>query len=117
MGLRSWWKTYRERRRLNRQSLAWNDDQGLIATQVPELAGMSDVESMAYILQQIDAWKATCSPDEASEFARRGHASIETFERDGLTMPYWATLWILRTYQKSLGLDVPHVAPARQNSN
>ena len=115
MGLRSWWESYRKRGHLARQSLAWNDDQGLIATQVPELAGMDAVEGMAYTLQQIEAWKAMCSPDEASEFSRRGRASMELFERDGLTMPYWSTLWILRTYQASLGMDVPSVAPQAEN--
>ncbi len=73
---------------------------------------MSDVEGMAYTLQQVELWKATCRPEEAIEFSRRGKASIESFEFDGLTMPYWATLWILRTYQRSIGLNVPDVAPA-----
>ena len=117
MGLRLWWNTQRERARLTRQSLAWNDDHELMASQVPELSGMTDVQGMAYAMQQIDAWKAICSPEERNEFSRRGRESIASFEREGLTMPYWGTLWILRTFQKSLGLDVPEVAPKNENAD
>lgn len=117
MGLLNWWTSYRENAALTRQSLALNDDQELIAKQVPELAGMSSVEGLAYTLQQIEAWKATCLPDEARAFSRLGNESIASFKSDGLTMPYWGTLWVLRTYQASLGLTVPYVAPQIQNSN
>lgn len=110
MGLRSWWQANREQAARARRSLALNDDQELIAQQVPELVGMTDVQGMAYTLQQVDQWKATASAEQLSEFFRRGHESMAAFERDGLIMPYWGSLWILRTYQKSLGLDVPTVA-------
>ena len=53
MGLRRWWKAHRERADDARRSVGLNQDQELIAAQVPELAGMSDVEGMAYTLQQI----------------------------------------------------------------
>jgi hypothetical protein len=117
MGLRSWWRSNRAHAANVRRSLAINDDQELIAVQVPELSGMSDVEGMAYTLQQINEWKATASPEQIAEFSRRGRESMAAFEKDGLTMPYWGSLWILRTYQKSLGLDAPAVAPPVQNSN
>ena len=111
MGLRKWWSAYQVKAEEIRYSTKLNSDQSEIAFQVPELVGMSDVEGMAYTLQQIDAWKATCTIEEASEFSRLGQLSIESFENNGLMMPYWGSLWVLRTYQKSLGLDVPDVAP------
>jgi len=35
---------------------------------------------------------------------------MESFEREGLTMPYWGSLLVLRTYQAELGLSVPPVS-------
>lgn len=117
MGLRNWWWQSRERAEANRRSLAVNGDQGLIAEQVPELAGMSDVDGMAYVLHQIDEWKAACTREQATTFAGRLRASNESFQAEGLTMPYWGNLWVLRTYQIELGMDVPRVAPAARSSD
>jgi hypothetical protein len=88
-----------------------NDDQKLIAQQVPELAGMSDVDGMAYVTGQIAEWNKNCTPEQAATLAGRLLASNESFESEGLTMPYWGNLWVLRTYQTELGYDVPQVAP------
>lgn len=111
MGLRQWWAKQREAAALTRQSLALNDDKELIAQQVPELIGMSDVEGMAHTLEQIRQWNLTCSSDQAATLASRLAASNEAFKADGLTMPYWGNLWVLRTLQAELGYDVPAVAP------
>jgi hypothetical protein len=111
MGLRSWWKREREQEESIRRSLALNDDQDLIAVQVPELAGMSDTEGMAYTLQQIEEWNKSCTPEHAAELAARLAASNEAWNGKNMTMPYWGNLWVLRTYQASLGLKVPAVAP------
>src|SRR3546814_12100120 len=96
----------------NRRSVALNDDQVLIAQQVPELAGMSDVQGMAYVLEQIEDWNKICTPEQAATFSGRLMASNESFNAEGLTMPYWGNLWALRTYQTELGMDVPKVAPS-----
>lgn len=111
MGLRQWWAKQCEAVALTRQSLALNDDKELITQQVPELIGMSDVEGMAYTLEQIRQWNLTCSPDQAVTLASRLAASNEAFKADGLIMPYWGNLWVLRTLQAELGYDVPAVAP------
>lgn len=111
MGLLSWWKRSRERAEANRRSLAINDDKELIEQQVPELVGMTDVEGMAYVLQQIEEWNKSCTPEQAATFAGRLMASNKSFADEGLTMPYWGNLWVLRTYQTALGYDVPRVAP------
>ena len=110
MGLRQWWSKRREAAAQTRKSLALNDDKGLIAQHVPELIGMSDVEGMAYTLEQIQQWSLTCSPDQAATLASRLSASNEAFKADGLTMPYWGNLWVLRTLQAELGHDVPAVS-------
>jgi hypothetical protein len=112
MGLLSWLRKKSETDDATRRSLAINDDKELISSQVPELAGMDTVEGMAYALRQIDHWKAQTTPDQISEFINRGKRSIASFEAEGLTMPYWGALWVLRTYQRELGLDVPQVAPS-----
>jgi hypothetical protein len=114
MGLRDWWRERQERAAATRRSLELNSDKHLIAQQVPELVGMNDVEGMAYVLRQIDLWNETCTPEQAATLASRLSASTDSFESDGLTMPFWGNLWVLRTYQKELGHDVPYVAPPVQ---
>jgi hypothetical protein len=110
VGLRSWWRASREKAKRTRRSVAINSDRELIAAQVPELAGMSDVEGMAHTLRVIEEWNRTCTPEEATEFARRLLASQESWRADGMTMPYWGNLWVLRTYEAQLGRDGPAVA-------
>lgn len=116
MGLRRWWRENREKAEVTRRSVALNSDQRLIAEQVPELTGMNDVEGMAYVMQQIQQWNAICTEEQAATLAGRLKASNESFEADGLAMPYWGNLWVLRTYQRSLGFDVPAVAPPGAHS-
>ena len=110
MGLISWWKARRDRAARTRESLALNSDQDLIAQQTPELVGMTDTEGMAYVLRQIAEWNETCSKEQAETFAERLKSSNHSWEAQGLTMPYWGNLWVLRAYQLELGLDVPAVA-------
>ncbi len=112
MGLLKWLRTRNQSGEATRRSLAVNDDRELIDSQVPELAGMDMVAGMAYALQQIEDWKIQATPDQVSEFITRGKRSIASFAAEGLTMPYWGSLWVLRTYQRELGLDVPAVAPS-----
>lgn len=111
MGWRNWWRDSRERVAGTRRSLAIDDDQELISTQVPELVGMSDVQGMAYVLAQIQEWNSSCTKAEATAFAGRLLASNDAWTANGMTMPYWGNLWVLRTYQRELGYDVPRVAP------
>ncbi|MXP43069.1 hypothetical protein [Allopontixanthobacter sediminis] len=77
---------------------------------------MSEVEGMAHTLQAIDGFHQACAPDESIEFRRRLLGSQEAFKADGLTMPYWGSLWVLRTYQAQLGMDAPAVAPPVENA-
>lgn len=103
MGLREWWRESRDRKAAMRQSLAWNGDQALIAEQAPELVGKSDVEGMAYVLEKIQEWNEICTPEEAATFASRLKASQDSFTAEGLTMPYWGNLVVLRRYQAEIG--------------
>lgn len=93
------------------RDLASNTDQAAIADQVPELVGMDEVEGMAYVLRQIDKWNEDTTKERALELARRLVASNASFEAEGRTMPYWGNLWVLRTYQRELGIEAPDVAP------
>lgn len=110
MGLRSWWRKRQEQATSTRRSLEINSNQDLIATQVPELAGMSEVAGMAYVLAQIKEWKSLCSAEEAVILAQRLQSSHQQWEDDGLTMPYWGNLWVLRNLQRELGYEAPLVA-------
>jgi hypothetical protein len=110
MGLRSWWDSEKQRAEVRKKQAEFNAPEQ-IESQVPELAGKSEVEGMAYTLQQIDLWRSTASPEQWAEIQRRQSASIASFEAEGLIMPYWGNLWLLRNYQRELGLDVPWVAP------
>ena len=110
MGIRSWWRQRREDAAVAAAEYALNTDQEVIGTQVPELLGMSDVEGMAYVLNQIELWNETATPERAAELARRLTASQESFRAQGRTMPFWGNLWVLRTYQRELGIHAPAVA-------
>lgn len=110
MGIKDWWIAKRQRTAQTRQSLEIENNQEMIAQQVPEVAGKSDVERMAYILEQIKEWNSYCTPTHAQTFSERLKASQEAWANDGMTMPTWGNLWVLRTYQRELGLDVPNVA-------
>jgi hypothetical protein len=88
MGLRQWWAKQRQAAAIARQSLASNDDKQLIAQQVPELTRMSDVEGMAYTLEQIRQRNLTCSQKQAAALVARLAASNEAFKTDGLLMRY-----------------------------
>ncbi len=115
MGLISWWKQRKETAKATRRSWEISENRELIAQYVPELSGMDTVEGMAYTLRQIDEWKVTRTENEALLFAQRLIASRDTWQADGLTMPYWANLWVMRTLQAELGYDVPRVAPNAAN--
>lgn len=110
MGLRSWWAAKRQTDRANRLSIEINTDSTLIRQQVPELDGVPEMEGMAYVLEQIREWKSICSQEEAATLASRLGSSQEAWRNDGLVMPYWGNLWVLRTLQAELGYDAPKVA-------
>lgn len=99
-----------ERRRQNEHRRT-SQDPAVIASQVPELAGMTDVQGMAYTLEQVRNWRASVPVELGAELDQRLRDSQKGFTDIGLVMPYWGNLWVLRTYQRSLGLNVPEVAP------
>lgn len=111
MGISSWWKAKRAASQALAANLALNSDQNVIAEQVPELLGMSDVEGMDYTLRTLREWRSTATAEHAQELNRRLQVSQEAWKEGALTMPYWGNLWVLRTYQADLGEDAPHVAP------
>lgn len=102
MGLRSWWRARQEASARVRENLAMNSNQEAIAHFVPELLGVDEVKGMAHVLDQIGEWNKTCTPDQAATFAGRLIASQESWEKDGMVMPYWGTLAVLRSYQDEL---------------
>lgn len=111
MGVLAWWRKRREAQRIVVEDLDANTDQAIIGEQVPELLGMSLVDGMAYVLHQVDLWNETATPEQAAVLAGRLAASHESWRSEGRTMPYWGNLWVLRSYQRELGIPVPSVAP------
>ena len=113
----AWLKTHREKAERARRSVAISNDQSLIADQVPELAGMSDVEGMAHVFVVLDEFRANSTQEQRNELQRRLGESSASFDQQGLTMPYWGNLWVVRTYQAQLGWDVPAVKPPVQSED
>lgn len=106
----SWWRKQKVANAAKWDALAPHEDQGLIASQVPELVGMSLTEGMAYVLRQFDVWNETATPSAAATLSIRLAQSQAGFEEQGKTMPYWGNLWVLRTLQAELGIAAPAVA-------
>lgn len=102
MGLLEWWAARRLRAEQTRRSLAINDDEQAIAAMVPELAGMGFVAGGAHVLREVDRFNETCTPEQAAEFAGRLIASQQAWADDGLTMPYWGNLVVLRRLQEEI---------------
>lgn len=102
MGIGDWWAARKRRIELTRKSLSINDDEAAIAANVPELAGMGFVKGAAYTLGEIDRFRETCTPEQAALFAGRLIASQQSWTEDGLTMPYWGNLWVLRKLQAEI---------------
>lgn len=90
---------------LTRRSVELSEDEGLIAQNAPEVAGMGFVNGGAYILDAIREWRQTATEEQCVEFAGRLKASQDTWSEDGLTMPWWGNLVVLRNYQAELAAD------------
>lgn len=110
MGIRKFISEHLQANKAAKELVALNENQEIIAIQVPELSGMNSVEGMAYVMTQIQDWNKVCTAQNALEFAHRLAGSHDAMKAEGLQLPYWANLWVLRTYQKELGFDVPAVA-------
>lgn len=102
MGLREWWAERKLRNEQVRRSLAINDDEDAIAAMVPELAGMGFVAGGAYLMREMDKFNATCTPEQSAELAGRLIASQQAWADEGLTMPYWGNLVVLRKLQEEI---------------
>ncbi len=107
MGLRNWWNASREKAAVARCFSDINEDQVLIEAQVPELAGMTSVQGIAHSLQQFIEWNSTCTTQDAAEVAGRVAASCESLRAQGLPVPYWCDLWVLRRYQAASAVERP----------
>lgn len=92
----------RERNEANRRSIALSEDEALSAEHAPEVAGMGFANGGAFVLSAINEWKVGASQAELQEFARRLQASQASWTAEGLTMPWWGNLKVLRDYQAEL---------------
>ncbi len=102
MGIRDWLASRKARAEQTKKSVEINEDEALIRENAPEIAGMGFVEGGAFILKQQDNFRASCTTDQAQELNRRLKESNASWEAEDLTMPYWGTLVVLRTYQAEL---------------
>ena len=116
MGQRKWWANVRRGPALSALEAATRNPV-FIASQVPELAGMPVLEGMVHTSREIEHWRSTASPQEWQELQRKRSKAVAYSVAKGLAMPYWGDLWLLRTYQRELGQDVPWVSPARRNKS
>lgn len=103
MGLRQWWARRKQVDAANRKSLEINDDERAIAEHAPELSGLGYVAGAAYVLREIDAFMESAAREDAAELAGRLIASQSSWTSEGLTMPYWGNLVVLRRLQDEIG--------------
>jgi len=106
MRFRDWWMGGLEKAKVARRSADLNEDQVSIEARLPELAGLDSVEGAAYSCQQFLEWNCTCTVKQASEVAGLIAASSERWRAEGLLIPYWGDLWVLRRYQASSVLQM-----------
>lgn len=116
MGILTKWRDYKARRSARAANLALNDDEASKAIWAPEVAGMDFVQGGAYILKEIDSFKRLYGQEAAEEFAYRFKASVETWERQGLTSPYWNALVVLRNLQAEIDPEHPLARPIPNDS-
>jgi hypothetical protein len=102
MGIGDWWAARKRGIELTRRSVEINDDEDAIAANVPELVGMGFVKGAAHTLGEIDRFRENCTPEQAAVFAGRLTASRQSWADEGLTMPYWGNLWVLRKLQADI---------------
>ena len=94
-----------------RRRVAGGTRSGEEAEPVPELSGLSQAAARDYAMRQIQEWLAICDPEQAATFGDKLDGASRMWSERGLQMPDWGHLWILRTYQRELGLQVPAVVP------
>ncbi len=102
MGIREWLRVRQRRIELTRRSVDLSNDERLIAENAPELSGMGFVKGAAFVLEQIDEFNKTATEAHSIELAGRLLASNRSWEADGLAMPYWGNLVVLRRLQADI---------------
>jgi hypothetical protein len=102
MRILDWWTARKRKIERTKRSGAISDDEALIAQHAPELTGMGFVDGGAFILDQIDTFNKTATPEQSLELTARLQASHVSWEEEGLTMPYWANLVVLRRLQADI---------------
>jgi hypothetical protein len=107
VGLSNWLAERKRKAALRDKALAINSDENAIALMIPELSGMGFVNGGAYILQEIEKFKQTCTPEQATEYASRLVLSHQSWlEDEGHEMPWWGTLLVLRRLQTEIAASV-----------
>lgn len=82
-----------------KQVRAQQQEQQLIAEHAPELAGKDFVQSAAYVLEAIEAFKNRADPSARLRFAEALSEQQAQWAARGEPMPVWATLKLLREHK------------------
>jgi hypothetical protein len=113
MGFAAWWNGYRRRASLAQHALEMTCDARAMTRMAPEIAGMSAAQGGRYVRQRIAIFQECGTPGEAATLATRLSQAQRMWEGQGLPMPYWGDLVVLRTLQAEIAVLSPdHAAPA-----
>jgi hypothetical protein len=112
MGFAAWWSESRRRAEFAQCALEMSCDAGAIARLAPEVAGMSAVRGAAYVLQRIAIFQESSTPAQARMLAARLLEVRQVWEGQGLPMPYWGNLAVLRTLQAEIAVQTTNQSAA-----
>jgi hypothetical protein len=106
MGIIAWWSERTKRAPQEAQC-----DENAIARLAPELSGMALVEGASHVRHKLEVFQESCTPAQAKILTSRLLASRQIWEAQGLAMPYWGTLVVLRTLQAEIAAQSVTLAP------
>ena len=102
MSIRGWWNARKAKSERTQMSVDINEDEDAISLMAPEVAGMGFVRGGAFVLKALDEFNQGCTHEQSLELAARLIASQESWQSEGLTMPYWGSLVVLRKLQSEI---------------
>jgi hypothetical protein len=103
-----WWSESRKRAEFAQRALDMSCDAGAIARLAPEVAGMSAARGAAYVCQRIAIFQESSTSAQARMLAARLLEARQVWEGQGLPMPYWGNLAVLRTLQAEIAVQTAY---------
>jgi hypothetical protein len=110
MAIVAWW-IGRDRRAL---TAPCPDDEQAINRHAPEVAGMDPAKAAAFVRSSLALFHEGCLPIQEKILAAWLSDARRVWQAQGLAMPYWGNLVVLRSLQAEIALQtLPEEAPLR----